>query len=362
MNLIDFRYGYCGHEMLNEVELIDMGGRVYDPALGRFLSCDNYVQEPTNSQNFNRYSYCLNNPLRYTDPTGESFVLAAIIGGAIGAYVGGSIANGTYNPTKWDFSYARTWGLMFCGGMVGAVSGYVGAAVAASNIPAANTLGIMSASYINSLGTHAYTLGETPILISAGIVSYDLTNGRFGYLGRKGNSKLENWMYGLGALANLADMGENGNLLLNTEKKDVINHSAILDENQNRIISIGPGKNWIEPKGAVDHYLNRCLGGSVATNEYTIHGNNMIIKHVNISTIKNYGKVLDAFTQKGDGILPYSFLYSSCSTHTGLALNLAGIPNLFVHPYTVQASVWLWNQGITPVLINNSYHLQNGIH
>ncbi len=73
MNLIDFRYGYCGHEMLNEVELIDMGGRVYDPALGRFLSCDNYVQEPTNSQNFNRYSYCLNNPLRYTDPTGQLF-------------------------------------------------------------------------------------------------------------------------------------------------------------------------------------------------------------------------------------------------------------------------------------------------
>lgn len=185
MNQIDFRYGYCGHEMLNEVELIDMGGRVYDPALGRFLLCDNYVQEPTNSQDFNRYSYCLNNPLRYTDPTGESFVLAAIIGGAIGAYVGGSIANGTYNPTKWDFSSAQTWGLMFSGGMVGAVSGYVGAAVAASNIPAANTLGIMSASYINSLGTHAYTLGETPILISAGIVSYDLTNGRFGYLGRK---------------------------------------------------------------------------------------------------------------------------------------------------------------------------------
>ena len=63
--------------------------------------------------------------------------------------------------------------------------------------------------------------------------------------------------------------------------------------------------------------------------------------------------------QEGDGILPYSFLYSSCSTHTGLALNLAGIPTLFIHPYTVQASVWLWNNGITPALIHNSYLLQN---
>jgi hypothetical protein len=57
-------------------------------------------------------------------------------------------------------------------------------------------------------------------------------------------------------LANLADLGKTGNLLLNTEKKDIINHSAILDETGNTIISEGPGKNWIKPKGTVDHYLN----------------------------------------------------------------------------------------------------------
>jgi hypothetical protein len=39
--------------------------------MGVFLSPDNYVQEPTNTQNFNRYAYCWNNPLCYTDPTGE---------------------------------------------------------------------------------------------------------------------------------------------------------------------------------------------------------------------------------------------------------------------------------------------------
>ena len=59
--------------MLPGFELINMGGRMYDPVVARFLSCDNFVQEPTNSQNFNRYSYCLNNPLKYTDPTGELF-------------------------------------------------------------------------------------------------------------------------------------------------------------------------------------------------------------------------------------------------------------------------------------------------
>ena len=48
-----------------------MNARLYDPALGRFLSPDPYVQAPDFSQSFNRYSYCLNNPLRYVDKNGE---------------------------------------------------------------------------------------------------------------------------------------------------------------------------------------------------------------------------------------------------------------------------------------------------
>ena len=50
-----------------------MNGRLYDPLLGRFLSPDNNVQLPDFSQNFNRYSYALNNPLVYTDPSGDLF-------------------------------------------------------------------------------------------------------------------------------------------------------------------------------------------------------------------------------------------------------------------------------------------------
>ena len=71
LNTIGYRRGYCGHEMLQVYGLINMNARLYDPVTARFLAPDNYVQDPTNSQNFNRYSYCLNNPLKYTDPTGE---------------------------------------------------------------------------------------------------------------------------------------------------------------------------------------------------------------------------------------------------------------------------------------------------
>ena len=62
--------GYTGHEMLDAVGLIHMNGRIYDPGLGRFLQADPVIQFPHYTQGQNRYSYVLNNPLTYTDPTG----------------------------------------------------------------------------------------------------------------------------------------------------------------------------------------------------------------------------------------------------------------------------------------------------
>jgi len=75
-----FARGYTGHEHLDAFGLINMNGRMYDPLLGRMLSPDNYVQAPGNSQNFNRYSYALNNPLVYTDPSGEFVYILPNIG------------------------------------------------------------------------------------------------------------------------------------------------------------------------------------------------------------------------------------------------------------------------------------------
>jgi len=51
-----------------------MNGRIYDGRLGRFLQADPHIQEPNNSQSLNRYSYVINNPLSYTDPTGYFFM------------------------------------------------------------------------------------------------------------------------------------------------------------------------------------------------------------------------------------------------------------------------------------------------
>jgi RHS repeat-associated protein len=66
------RRGYTGHEMIggHSMGLIHMNGRVQDAVIGRFLSPDPIVQFPFFSQSFNRYSYVLNNPLTFTDPSG----------------------------------------------------------------------------------------------------------------------------------------------------------------------------------------------------------------------------------------------------------------------------------------------------
>lgn len=63
-------HGYTGHEHLDGLGLIHMNGRLYDPTLARFTQADPYIQNPTNPQDLNRYSYVNNNPLKYTDPSG----------------------------------------------------------------------------------------------------------------------------------------------------------------------------------------------------------------------------------------------------------------------------------------------------
>lgn len=102
LNKIGLYRGYCGHEMLNDFDIINMNGRLYDSVLGRFLSPDNYVQMPDNSQNFNRYSYCLNNPLKYTDPSGNWFGIDDLLVGGLG-FVYGYLSN-AFSTGNWGIS------------------------------------------------------------------------------------------------------------------------------------------------------------------------------------------------------------------------------------------------------------------
>jgi hypothetical protein len=80
-----------------------MNARLYYPALGRFISLDPYVQMPDFTQNFNRYSYCLNNPLKYTDPSGEIF---GTIFGVVSDLVNNIFVR-TFKGDKWDWTQTK---------------------------------------------------------------------------------------------------------------------------------------------------------------------------------------------------------------------------------------------------------------
>ncbi len=93
-----FARGFTGHEHMDELTLINMNGRFYDPLTATFLSPDPYVQAPDYTQNYNRYGYAFGNPLIYTDPSGyitwwDVGAGAMIVGGvALIIFTGGAAA------------------------------------------------------------------------------------------------------------------------------------------------------------------------------------------------------------------------------------------------------------------------------
>ncbi|MCK9562083.1 MAG: FG-GAP-like repeat-containing protein, partial [Bacteroidales bacterium] len=146
-----FDRGYTGHEHLDDFAIINMNGRIYDPLTGRMMAPDNYVQSSL-SQNLNRYSYCLNNPLIYTDPSGDlvwfvPVIIGAAIGGASGYMIGQ--ANGA---SGWNMV-----GYIAGGALIGGLSG--GAAVGISAVGGGAMLagagaGAISGAGFNGLATN----------------------------------------------------------------------------------------------------------------------------------------------------------------------------------------------------------------
>lgn len=128
--------GYTSHEHFAEVGIIHMNGRLYDPLLRRFLNADENIQDPTNTQIYNKYGYAVNNPLMYNDPSGEvlpfligvglGYFWASVISGAI---IGAAISVGMYTlqatiNNNWSLGgFAKS---IVMGAVTGAVSAGAG--------------------------------------------------------------------------------------------------------------------------------------------------------------------------------------------------------------------------------------------
>ncbi|MDX3775759.1 RHS repeat-associated core domain-containing protein [Chromatiaceae bacterium AAb-1] len=176
--------GFTGHQQVDHAGIIHMGGRIYDSHLGRFLQADPFVQAPGNSQSLNRYSYVLNNPLSYTDPSGYFFSklwkavkpIIGIIVVAVVSYACG--ACGSYFASSW-----------YGAATAGAMAGGINAAANGGNILKGALTGAFSAaafygvgSYFNdvSFGSAAYYGKVAAHGLVGGVMSV-LQGGKFGH-------------------------------------------------------------------------------------------------------------------------------------------------------------------------------------
>ena len=129
--------GFTGHEMLDDMGIIHMNGRIYDPRIGRFLQADPHVDGARDTQGFNRYSYLQNNPLNATDPTGF-FKLRQFVGvivAAVATYLCENTACG---------EYAYLW--------IGGASGAAQAAANGGNILQGAITGMVTAAVFHGIG------------------------------------------------------------------------------------------------------------------------------------------------------------------------------------------------------------------
>ena len=171
---------------MNDVGIIHMGGRIYDPTLGRFLQADPHIQAAKNSQSFNRYSYVLNNPLSYTDPSGFNFlkkywrviVAAVVTVVTYGAASGWAIGWGLGTAATATSAATLTWA---GGAVAGAIAGFAGGAIATGSLKGA-LRGAFSGAVFGAIGASGW--GDTAKVAShslAGGIMSDLQGGNFGH-------------------------------------------------------------------------------------------------------------------------------------------------------------------------------------
>jgi hypothetical protein len=158
-----------------------MNGRIYDPKLGRFLQADPVVQAPKNSQSLNRYSYVLNNPLSYTDPSGFFSIgkffkkWGRLIVAAVVTYFTAGAASG------WAAGWGFAAGTAGNAAIAGAIAGAAGGAILTGTVKGA-FFGALTGAAFGAIGATGWSSGSKTIASgTAGGITSELQGGKFGH-------------------------------------------------------------------------------------------------------------------------------------------------------------------------------------
>ena len=372
----DYDRGYTDHEQLDDSGLIHMNGRLYDPELGRMLSPDPYVQVPEYSQNFNRYSYVMNNPLNLTDPTGFSWlgsigdwlqenwvtvvvivvvaVLTYFTAGIASAWGAGLYASATGAAVGGTAATAA--GYAISGAYIGAVAGGLGAALNGGDLgdvlrgaAIGAVQGAITGGVLHGMGEAAQSAGffsaETALHVAGHGVVGGAANAAMG-------GKFQDGFLSAAASAGAADAGAFG-AISGDGAGAVAGRTAVAGVVGGTASALGGGKFANGAYTAAFQHLVNAEAGNVGKNLLNGIGKGLdAISRSPLGYIWNLPNTAIGIAWGGIGLLcqigmfPFSGKWEFAATIANNAINFDGHPLMFSGAITI---------GNTSSFIPNSY-------
>lgn len=281
---VDVAHKFTGQRLDAETGLYYFNARYYDASLGRFIQPDSLVQSPGNPQTLNRYSYALNNPVRFNDPSGHFIqVLLAIAWVAFQGAVGGAIFGGLMAAiTGGDVLQGMLSGAIT--GAFTAVGGFLGSMAAGAlnaHIQGTDPLRGAIAGGFNFLASAAFHAAGYLTMDNAnlgGYARYIVESTAFGFgtgfvdaliYGASVEDALDGGLRGAGIGAGMGAMN-----VAATAMQKQVRGSSNLDENKNKIDTSqhsngfrgsndkAAGARWVWEKGGLNRDPGSIFGGT----------------------------------------------------------------------------------------------------
>jgi RHS repeat-associated protein len=282
--------GFTGHEHYPEFRIINMNGRLYDPVIARFFSPDKYVANSSFTQDFNRYSYARNNPLMYTDPSGEIPWFIPVVIGAVWCAIQGGIIAQQNGATGWNAA-----GYILGGAAIGAITGIasygIGLGVATAGFGAVT--GTASGAFS---GLMSGTLGGFGMSALAGKSSKDIYY-----------STLYGGLFGMGMGAFMGGISDISNAL--------IQRAIVFSAAKELGIKTGePIPKFLRNKEFVKHQIKRFHGAKEPDNIFIEDGGSNLTDDNNVvhaGSVKSHPAINNKFTGGSDMYLHEKLAFTS---------------------------------------------------